>query len=108
MKLKKGDHVIVLSGKHRGEMADILTVLPAKNAVILNSLNIAKRHTSMQQAQGRQRRSVSQAGIIDKFMPMDASDVALWCSKHSGPARIGYEFDGTKKVRVCRQCGEKL
>jgi large subunit ribosomal protein L24 len=108
MKLKKGDHVIVLSGKHRGETADILTVLPGKNAVVLNSLNIAKRHTSMASQQGKGRRGVQQAGIIDKFMPMDASDVAILCPKHGGPARIGYREDAGKKVRFCRKCGEKL
>jgi large subunit ribosomal protein L24 len=108
MKLKKGDHVIVLSGKHRGEEADILTVLPTKNAVVLNSVNTAKRHTSMRSTQGRGTRNVQQAGIIDKFMPMAASSVAILCPKHGGPARIGYEFDNGKKVRVCRKCGERL
>jgi large subunit ribosomal protein L24 len=108
MKLRKGDHVVVLSGKHRGETADVLTVLPAKNAVVLNSLNIAKRHTSMNRAQGKGRRGVQQAGIIDKFMPVDASSVAILCPKHGGPARIGFVEEGGKKVRVCRKCGEKL
>jgi large subunit ribosomal protein L24 len=106
MKLKKGDHVIVLTGKHKGEMADVLTVLPSKNAVILDSLNIAKRH-SKATAVGPNRR-VSQAGIIDKFMPMDASDVALWCGKHQGAARAGFREDHGKKVRFCRKCGELL
>jgi large subunit ribosomal protein L24 len=106
MKLKKGDHVIVLAGKHRGETADVLTVLPSKNAVILDSLNIAKRHMSSRQV-GPNRR-VNQAGIIDKFMPIDASDVALWCPKHQGPAKAGFRVDGDKKVRFCRKCGEEL
>ena len=108
MKLKKGDHVIVLTGKHKGEMADVLTVLPSKNAVILDSLNIAKRHTSLRTAGAGANRRVSQAGIIDKFMPMHASDVALWCSKHQGAARAGYREDNGKKVRFCRKCGEQL
>jgi large subunit ribosomal protein L24 len=106
MKLKKGDHVIVLTGKHKGEMADVMTVLPAKNAVILDSLNVAKRH-SRASAVGPNRR-VNQAGIIDKYMPMDASDVALWCGKHQGPARAGLREDNGKKVRFCRKCGELL
>ena len=107
MKLKKGDHVIVLSGKHRGEEADVLTVLPSKNAVILDSLNIVKRHLSPR-ARGKANRSVQQHGIIDKFMPMDASAVAIWCSKHDGAARIGYRVENGKKVRICRQCGSDL
>ena len=108
MKLKKGDHVIVLTGKHKGEMADVLTVLPSKNAVILDSLNISKRHLSSRTAGGQGNRRVNQTGIIDKFMPMDASDVALWCSKHSGAARAGFREDHGKKVRFCRKCGEQL
>ena len=107
MKLKKGDHVVVLSGKHRGEKADVLTVLPQRNAVILDSLNIAKKHTRTQGA-GGPNRNVMQGGIIDKFMPIDASAVALWCDKHQGPSRIGYRDDNGAKVRFCRQCGEKL
>jgi large subunit ribosomal protein L24 len=106
MKLRKGDHVIVLTGKHKGEMADVLTVLPGKNSVILDSLNIAKRHLS---SRSSGTRNVRQTGIIDKFMPMDASDVALWCNKHDGAARIGYKVDDKgKKSRVCRQCGADL
>ena len=79
----------------------MLTVLPSRNAVILDSLNIAKRHTAARA--GRAEPSVMQAGIIDKFMPIDASAVALWCSKHEGPARAGYRDDKGKKVRVLPQ-----
>jgi large subunit ribosomal protein L24 len=107
MKLKKGDHVIVLSGKHRGEEADVLTVLPGKNAVILDTVNIVKRHVRPGST-GKRAQSLGQHGIIDKFMPMDASDVALWCSKHGGPCRIGYKVEKGKKVRVCRKCGAEL
>lgn len=107
MKLKKGDRVVVLSGKHRGERADILRVIPSRNAVILDSLNIAKRHLSPR-ARGRANRNVTQHGIIDKFMPMDASDVALWCDRHGGPARAGVQLEDGKKVRVCRKCGATL
>jgi large subunit ribosomal protein L24 len=49
-----------------------------------------------------------QAGVIDKVLPMSASNVAVWCPKHKGPARIGSEIVDDKKVRVCRKCGEVL
>jgi large subunit ribosomal protein L24 len=106
MKLKKGDHVIVLTGKHKGETADVMTVLPSKNAVILDSLNVAKRHT--RSGGGGPNRQVRQAGIIDKYMPIDASDVALWCNKHDGQARAGYREENGKKIRFCRKCGAAL
>jgi large subunit ribosomal protein L24 len=102
MKLKKGDDVIVLSGKYRGERAKVEAAHPATNQVVLDTLNIAKKHT-------KQRGAVMQAGIIDKFMPLDASNVALWCSAHKGPARVGYDLTETgTKVRVCRNCGTAL
>jgi large subunit ribosomal protein L24 len=101
MKIRKGDEIIVLAGKYRGERAKVEEAMPASNQVVLDSLNIAKRHT-------RQTGQVMQAGIIDKFMPLHVSNVALWCGNHKGPAKAGYrDADGTK-VRVCRKCGEAL
>jgi ribosomal protein L24 len=49
-----------------------------------------------------------QAGIIDKLMPLNASNVAVWCPKHKGPAKIGYQIVDQQKNRVCRKCGEVL
>jgi large subunit ribosomal protein L24 len=101
MKIHKGDEVLVLTGKFRGERANVEEAMPGSNKVILNGLNIAKRAT-------KQTGSTMQAGIIDKFMPLQASNVAIWCPKHKGPAKVGYEIQNDKKVRVCRKCGEVL
>jgi large subunit ribosomal protein L24 len=101
MKIHKGDDVLVLTGKFRGERATVEEAMPDSNKVILNGLNIAKRAT-------KQTGSTMQAGIIDKFMPLQASNVAIWCPKHKGPAKVGYEIQDDKKVRVCRKCGEVL
>jgi large subunit ribosomal protein L24 len=101
MKIKKGDEVIVLAGKFRGERAKVEAAMPASNQVVLDSLNISKRHT-------RQSGATMQAGIIDKFMPLNVSNVALWCSGHKGPAKIGVKVDDGVKSRVCRKCGETL
>jgi large subunit ribosomal protein L24 len=101
MKIRKGDDVLVLSGKFRGERAKVEEAIPSRNKVILDGLNIAKRHT-------KQAGATMQAGIIDKLLPLDASNVALWCSGHKGPAKVGFkDVDGTK-VRVCHKCGEAL
>ena len=101
MRLRKGDHVEVLAGKDRGKRGDIITVLPRQNKVVVSGVNIAKRHT-------RPQRATTQAGIIDKDMPMPAAKVAILCSK-DGPTRIRYEFDADgKKIRVCVKCGEVL
>ncbi len=101
MKIKKGDEIIVLAGKFRGERAKVEAAMPASDQVVLDSLNISKRHT-------RQAGTTMQAGIIDKFMPLHVSNVALWCSGHKGPARVGVKVDEGEKIRVCRKCGETL
>lgn len=101
MKIKKGDDIIVLAGKFRGERAKVERAIPASDKVILDSLNISKRHM-------KQTGQMQQAGIIDKFMPLHVSNVALWCSGHKGPAKAGFEDRDGIKVRVCRKCGEVL
>jgi len=101
MKIRKGDDVLVLSGKFRGERAKVEEALPSVNKVILDGLNIAKRAT-------KQTGATMQAGIIDKLMPLNASNVALWCPQHKGPAKVGYQIVDDVKKRVCRKCGEVL
>jgi large subunit ribosomal protein L24 len=101
MKIHKDDDVIVLTGKFRGQRARVEEALPKVNKVILDNLNIAKRAT-------KQTGRTMQAGIIDKLMPLNASNVAVWCPKHKGPAKVGYAVEDEKKFRVCRKCGELL
>jgi large subunit ribosomal protein L24 len=101
VRIKKGDRVQVLSGKDRGKVAEVMRVIPTQNRVIVDGVNVAKRHT-------RPRRATMQGGIIDKDMPIDASSVAVVCS-HCGRTRIGVRFDEQgRKVRVCRKCGGDL
>jgi large subunit ribosomal protein L24 len=100
MKLRKGDHVRVLTGKDVGKEGEITRVIRDTGRVIIDGVNIAKKHQ-------RQTRATMQAGIIDKDMPIDASNVAILCSE-CGPTRIGYRFEGGEKVRVCRKCGKEL
>ena len=101
MKLRSGDTVRVMTGKDAGKEAKIARVLPKKNKVIVEGVATAKRHE-------RPRGQTMQGGIIDKDMPIDASNVQIICST-DGPTRIGarIEDDGTK-VRVCVKCGEEL
>ena len=101
MKIRKGDDVLVLAGKYRGERGRVEVALPAQSKVILEGLNVAKRHT-------KQTGSTMQAGIIDKVMPLHVSNVAVWCPGHKGPAKVGYKVTEGTKVRVCRKCGETL
>ncbi|MFN2503734.1 MAG: 50S ribosomal protein L24 [Acidimicrobiales bacterium] len=100
MKLKKGDRVRVLAGKDRGDEGEVMRVLPREGKVIVEGVNVAKKHQ-------RALRATMQAGIIDKDMPMPASNVALICSS-CGPTRIGYRIDDGRKARVCRKCGGEV
>ena len=101
MKLKKGDRVQVLSGKDKGKQGQIMRVFPEKNRVIVEGVNVAKRHQAA-------TRATMQGGIIDKDMPMHASSVAIVCPT-DGPTRIGYVVDEQgHKTRVCRKCGGEL
>ena len=100
MKLKKGDRVRVLTGKDRGKEGEVMRAFPSRNAVIVDGVNTAKKHQ-------RAQRLTMQAGIIDKDMPLPAANVAIICSR-CGPTRIGYRFDGERKIRVCRKCEGEL
>ncbi len=101
MKLRKGDKVVVLAGKDKGREGTISRVIPENNKVIVDGINVVKKH---QKAQGQTR----QAGIIDREMPLNASNVAM-ISGDGKPTRIGYRFDdkGNKK-RICKRTGSDL
>ena len=100
MKLKKGDTVVVIAGKDKGVEGEVIQVMPRDNKVIVNGVNTAKKHS-------KPRKSNQQGGIIDRDMPVDASNVML---VHKGkPTRVGYKVndDGTK-VRVAKSTGEVI
>ena len=81
MRIRKGDRVQVLSGKDRGKVGEVMRVIPSRNRVIVDGVNIAKRST-------KAKRGTMQGGIIDKDMPVHVSTVAIVCSQ-CGPTRIG-------------------
>ena len=99
MRLKKGDRVVVLTGKNKGTEGDILDVFPKRNKVIVEHVNVAKKHQ-------KARSATMQTGIVEKIMPIDASNVAI-LSKGK-PSRVGYRFVGGKKVRYAIATGEEL
>jgi large subunit ribosomal protein L24 len=101
LKIRKGDRVRVLSGKDRGKEGVVMRSLPSQGKVIVEGVNMAKKHQ-------KPTRMTMQGGIIDKDMPIDVSNVALLCPK-DGPTRVGYRFDGDgTKVRICRKCGQDI
>ena len=100
MKIRKGDTVLVISGKDKGKEGEVIRVLPKDDKVVVAGVNTASRHQ-------RPRRANEPGGIVDKDMPIHVSNVML---VHKGkPVRVGFrtEADGTK-VRVARPSGEVI
>ena len=102
LKIRKGDRVVVLKGKDRGKEGTVMRVLPTEGKVIVDGVNVAKKHQ-------KPTKSTMQGGIIDKDMPIDASNVAIVSPKDGKATRVGYKFedDGTK-VRICKRTGVQL
>lgn len=101
MKIRKGDTVVVTSGKYKGKESHVTRVYPAKGKVLVEGVNTAKRHT-------KPSGQTMQGGIIDKDMPIDVSNVMVVCEKH-GPTRVRYRVDEDgEKYRVCVKGGEDL
>ena len=102
MKIRKGDRVVVLSGKDRGKEGEVSIVSPKYGRVIVDGANITKKHQ-------RPTRETMQGGIIDKEMPISVSNVAVISPQDGKPTRVGYRTanDGSK-VRICRRTGADL
>ena len=100
LKLHKGDRVIVLSGKDVGKEGEITRVIPERRMVIVDGVNVAKRHQ-------RSTKATMQGGIIDKDMPLHISNVAIICPS-CGPSRVGYQLSDAGKTRVCKKCGKEI
>ena len=102
MKIRRGDRVRVLTGKDRGKEGEVMRSIPSEGRVIVDGVNIAKRHT-------RATRQTQQGGIIDKDMPMPVANVAIVCGGCGKATRVGYRFDDQgRKIRICRKCQADL
>ncbi len=99
MKIKKGDEVVVIAGRDKGKKGSVLRVIPAEKRLIVQSVNMVKRHTRASMAET--------AGIIDKEGPIHVSNVAVADPKTGKPSRIGIKTikDGSR-VRFARASGE--
>lgn len=102
MQIRKNDSVMVIAGKERGKTGKVLRVLTDKEAVVIERLNLVKRHT-------KPRGPQQSGGIIEKEAAIHASNIMIMCDKCNAPVRIGRKIlaDG-KKIRICRRCQEAL
>lgn len=99
MKIKKGDRVIVISGKDKGKEGIVETAMPRLGKVVVEGVNVSRKHQ-------RKTNQTMQAGIIDKAMPIDASNLKLLSPADGKPTKVGYRItaDGDK-VRICKRTG---
>ncbi|WP_342226612.1 50S ribosomal protein L24 [Rickettsia endosymbiont of Urophora cardui] len=99
LKVKKGDEVIVITGKYKGKKGKILKVFPEQNKIVVSGINLVKKHTKPTQ--------VSEGGIITKELPVDISNVAHVDPKTGNPTKVAFKFleDGSK-VRIAKKSGE--
>ncbi|HEY6478229.1 MAG TPA: 50S ribosomal protein L24 [Polyangia bacterium] len=98
MHVRKGDQVVVIAGKEKGKRGRVLRLLTDKDRVVIERVNMVKRHTKPTQRNPR-------GGILEKEGSMDLSNVALWCGKCVAPRRGRHEHnEGQPKRRVCIKC----
>jgi large subunit ribosomal protein L24 len=100
-KIRKGDKVVVLTGKDKGRTGEVLSVQPTENKAIVRGINMIRRHQKQSQSQ--------EGGIITKEAPIQLSNLAIADPKDGKPTRVGFQFqkDGTK-VRVAKRSGEVI
>jgi large subunit ribosomal protein L24 len=99
-KIKKGDRVVVLTGKEKGREGRVLKVMPKEQRLVVEGLNIVQRHTRATQAD-------PQGGIKNKEAAIHVSNVAI-VDSNGKPTRVGFRVDGDKKVRVAKTTGEVI
>ncbi len=100
MDVKRDDTVLVITGKDKGKRGRVREVHPADNKVIIEGINIVKKHT-------KGRSGARQAGVIEQEAPLAVNKVMVVCPKCDHGARIGHTYlPNGQKVRVCRHCGE--
>jgi len=96
-KIRKGDKVVVLTGKDKGRTGEVVQVMPKEDRAVVRGVNMVKRHQRQTQSQ--------EAGIINKEASIHLSNIAIADPKDGKPTRVGFKIDGDKKFRVAKRSG---
>ena len=99
-KIRKGDKVVVLTGRDKGRSGEVISVHPSEGRALVRGINMVKRHQRQTQSQ--------EAGIISKEAPIHLSNIAIADPKDGKPTRVGFKVEGDKKVRVAKRSGETI
>lgn len=101
MYIKKGDNVIIMTGKDKGKTGKVSVAFPKEQKILIAGVNVKKSHQ-------RPKKSGEKGQIVEKSMPIHVSNVALVDSKTNKPTRIGFKKDGEKKVRISKKSGVNI
>ena len=101
MKVKKNDTVLVLTGKDAGKTAKVLVAMPKENRIVVDGINVQKKHKKARSAQ-------EVSSIQNQSGAIDASNVLVVCPTCGKATRVAYKVEGDKKARVCKKCGAIL
>ena len=101
MKIKKGDNVLIIFGKDRGKKAKVLEVMPKEKRVVVEGVNVRKRHV-------RPRKTGEKGQIVQLPGPIDISNIKFICSKCGKATRLAKKIIEKKKFRICKKCGQAV
>jgi large subunit ribosomal protein L24 len=101
LKVKKGDRVVVTTGRDKGKRGEVLQIFPSENRAVVQGVNIVRRH--------QKQTAQQEGGIVAKEAPIHISNIAVEDPKDGSPSRVGYKFlDDGRKVRVAKRSGETI
>jgi len=101
MKIKKGDQVLIISGKDRGRKSKVLETFPKESRILAEGINLRKKHQ-------RPKRTGEKGQVVEMPAPIHISNVKLICPKCGKAIRPGYKIENKKKNRICKKCGQEI
>jgi len=101
MKIRKGDQVLIISGKDKGRKGKVIEASPKEGRIVVGGINLRKKHM-------RPKKAGEKGQIVELPGPLSVSNVKLICPKCKKTTRVGYKLEGEKKYRVCKKCGQEI
>lgn len=101
MKIKKGDNVLIISGKDKGRTAKVLKSLPKEGKILVEGINVKNKHS-------KPKKQGEKGQVIKVPAPLDVSDVKFICTKCGKATRLGYKIEKDKKYRICKKCKSEV
>ncbi|KKS96553.1 MAG: 50S ribosomal protein L24 [Candidatus Giovannonibacteria bacterium GW2011_GWB1_43_13] len=101
MKIKKGDNIIIISGKDRGKQGKVLGVFPKSEKILVDGVALRKKHQ-------RSRKQGQKGEVVTLPTPFHVSNAMLFCKNCGRGARAGYKFSGDIKTRICKRCKNEI